>query len=97
MKRLFQVLETVALSNSTILITGETGTGKEVVARAIHHNSLRRTARFTALNCGAIPESLLEPRSSATCAAPLPARSATGRGGWSRLTKAPCSSTRWGP
>src|SRR5229473_3741615 len=58
--RLFQLLETVAPTNSTILITGETGTGKEVVARAIHHNSPRRVQRFVALNCGAIPETLLE-------------------------------------
>src|SRR5215813_4690345 len=60
MKRLFQLLETIAGTNSTILITGETGTGKEVVARAIHHNSPRRTHRFVALNCSAIPETLLE-------------------------------------
>jgi len=60
MKLLFQLLETVAPTNSTILITGETGTGKEVVARAIHHNSPRRLHRFIALNCSAIPETLLE-------------------------------------
>src|SRR5687767_13605725 len=60
MQALFQMLETVARSNSTILITGETGTGKEVVARAIHHNSARRAHRFVALNCSAIPETLLE-------------------------------------
>jgi DNA-binding NtrC family response regulator len=60
MLKLFQLLETVARSNSTILITGETGTGKEVVARAIHHNSARRSHRFVALNCSAIPETLLE-------------------------------------
>jgi DNA-binding NtrC family response regulator len=60
MKKLFQLLETVAATNSTILITGETGTGKEVVARAIHHNSPRRAQRFVALNCSAIPETLLE-------------------------------------
>jgi DNA-binding NtrC family response regulator len=60
MLKLFQLLETVARSNSTILITGETGTGKEVVARAIHHNSPRRAHRFIALNCSAIPETLLE-------------------------------------
>jgi len=60
MRDLFQLLETVAATASTILITGETGTGKEVVARAIHHNSPRRAHRFVALNCSAIPETLLE-------------------------------------
>jgi DNA-binding NtrC family response regulator len=60
MRALFQLLETVSPSASTILVTGETGTGKEVVARAIHHNSPRRAQRFVALNCGAIPETLLE-------------------------------------
>jgi DNA-binding NtrC family response regulator len=59
-KKLFQLLETIAPTNSTILVTGETGTGKEVVARAIHHNSPRRNHRFVALNCSAIPETLLE-------------------------------------
>lgn len=60
MQALFHLLETVARSGSTILITGETGTGKEVVARAIHHNSPRRAHKFVALNCSAIPETLLE-------------------------------------
>jgi DNA-binding NtrC family response regulator len=60
MTRLFQLLETVASTNSTTLITGETGTGKEVVARAIHYNGPRRGNRFVALNCSAIPETLLE-------------------------------------
>src|SRR5437867_11551931 len=60
MARLFQLLETVAATNSTILVTGETGSGKEVVARAIHQHSPRRLQRFVALNCSAIPETLLE-------------------------------------
>jgi DNA-binding NtrC family response regulator len=60
MRDLFHLLDTVAATNSTILITGETGTGKELVARAIHHNSPRRSQRFVALNCSAIPETLLE-------------------------------------
>src|SRR5580765_7974891 len=60
MRAMFQLLETVSASASTILVTGETGTGKEIVARAIHHNSTRRAQRFVALNCGAIPETLLE-------------------------------------
>jgi DNA-binding NtrC family response regulator len=60
MRELLHLLETVAATPSTILITGETGTGKEVVARSIHHNSPRTTHRFVAINCSAIPESLLE-------------------------------------
>jgi DNA-binding NtrC family response regulator len=60
MQKLFQLLETVAATNSTILVTGETGTGKEVIAKAIHHNSPRRLHRFVAINCSAIPETLLE-------------------------------------
>jgi DNA-binding NtrC family response regulator len=60
MERLFQLLETVAPTASTILISGETGTGKEIVARAIHHSGPRRAHRFVALNCSAIPETLLE-------------------------------------
>jgi DNA-binding NtrC family response regulator len=60
MQALFQLLDTVAQSSSTILVTGETGAGKEVVARAIHYNSPRKTHRFVALNCSAIPETLLE-------------------------------------
>lgn len=60
MRRVFDVIETVAPTSSTVLITGETGTGKELVARALHHNSPRRAHRFVALNCSAIPETLLE-------------------------------------
>jgi transcriptional regulator with PAS, ATPase and Fis domain len=60
MRELFALLETVAQTGSTILVTGETGTGKELVAHAIHHNSPRRAQRFVAIHCGAIPETLLE-------------------------------------
>ena len=60
MRELFQLLETIAATSSTVLITGETGTGKELAARALHHNSPRRNNRFVALNCSAIPETLLE-------------------------------------
>ncbi len=60
MRDLFHLLETVATTSSTVLITGETGTGKELAARAIHHASPRRANRFVAINCSAIPETLLE-------------------------------------
>lgn len=60
MRALFQLIETVAGTATTILITGETGTGKEMVARAIHQTSPRRAHRFVAINCSAIPETLLE-------------------------------------
>jgi two-component system, NtrC family, response regulator PilR len=60
MQALFDLIETVAPTNSTILVQGESGTGKELVARAVHVNSLRREHPFVALNCGALPETLLE-------------------------------------
>ncbi|HEY3127998.1 MAG TPA: sigma-54 dependent transcriptional regulator [Acidobacteriota bacterium] len=56
----FRLIDMVADTNATVLITGESGTGKELVARAIHDSSPRRKNSFVALNCGAIPENLLE-------------------------------------
>jgi DNA-binding NtrC family response regulator len=55
-----ETIEKVKDVDSTVLILGESGTGKEVVARTIHHTSARNQARFAAINCGAIPENLLE-------------------------------------
>lgn len=60
MQRAMEIIKKVAPSVATILIRGESGTGKELVARAIHYNSNRRTKHFTALNCAAIPENLVE-------------------------------------
>jgi DNA-binding NtrC family response regulator len=60
MREIFTTIARVAATDATVLITGETGTGKELVARAIHYNSPRREARFTAVNCGALPDTLLE-------------------------------------
>jgi DNA-binding NtrC family response regulator len=60
MRALFQLIETVAPTPATILISGETGTGKEMVARAIHQTSPRHRERFVAINVSAIPETLLD-------------------------------------
>lgn len=60
MQQVFRLIERVADSDSTILINGETGTGKGLVAKAIHSSSYRKDKPFVAINCGAIPENLLE-------------------------------------
>jgi transcriptional regulator with GAF, ATPase, and Fis domain len=54
------IVSKVARTDSTVLITGESGTGKELIARAIHYNSRRVERRLVTVNCGAIPEELLE-------------------------------------
>jgi two-component system response regulator HydG len=60
MQALFRLIDRVAASNATVLVTGETGTGKEHVARALHARSRRRDAPLVAINCAAVPEPLLE-------------------------------------
>jgi two-component system response regulator PilR (NtrC family) len=60
MQEVYNLIEKVAASKVNVLVTGESGTGKELVARAIHYNSERRDRPFVAINCGAIPENLLE-------------------------------------
>jgi transcriptional regulator with PAS, ATPase and Fis domain len=60
MRGLFALIEKIAPTESTVLITGESGTGKELVARAIHARSPRSEHEFVAVNCGAIPETLIE-------------------------------------
>jgi two-component system response regulator PilR (NtrC family) len=59
-EQVFRVMEKVARTDSSVLITGESGTGKELVARALHFNSERANGRFLPINCGALPENLLE-------------------------------------
>ena len=60
MQEVFSMIKAVTDTNATVLITGETGTGKELVARAIHSNSSQRYGPFVATSCGALPETLLE-------------------------------------
>jgi two-component system response regulator PilR (NtrC family) len=60
MAELYEQIQAVARTQSTVLITGESGTGKELVARAIHVHSLRSSEPFVSINCGAVPETLLE-------------------------------------
>lgn len=60
MQKIFDMIKTIAKSDTTILIEGESGTGKELIARSIHQESERRSRPFVAINCGAIPETLLE-------------------------------------
>ncbi|TET64786.1 MAG: sigma-54-dependent Fis family transcriptional regulator, partial [Candidatus Aminicenantes bacterium] len=60
MLKIFELIKTVAPTSATLLITGKTGTGKEVISRAIHHQSQRRNKPFIVTSCAALPESLLE-------------------------------------
>lgn len=60
MHRIFEMIKRVAQINTTILITGESGTGKEMIAKAVHYNSNIKDRPFITVNCGAIPESLME-------------------------------------
>lgn len=60
MQKVFALIRQVAETNSTVLITGESGTGKELVARAVHFSGLRKNGPFVTVNCGALPETLLE-------------------------------------
>jgi two-component system response regulator PilR (NtrC family) len=60
MQAIFSLIERIARTTSTVLINGESGTGKELIARAIHYSSPRANRRFLSINCGALPENLLE-------------------------------------
>jgi DNA-binding NtrC family response regulator len=59
-KKIFEIIEAIADTKTTVMITGESGTGKTLIARAIHYNSSRRNGPFVEVSCGALPETLLE-------------------------------------
>jgi two-component system, NtrC family, response regulator PilR len=60
MRKIFELIDTIAQTDSTVLISGESGTGKELIARAIHSKCSRAAQKFISINCGALPENLLE-------------------------------------
>jgi transcriptional regulator with GAF, ATPase, and Fis domain len=94
LRNVLSLVETVAPSDSTVLLLGETGTGKELIARAIHERSKRKERTFVKLNCAAIPTGLLESELLDMNGAPSPARLLRRSADWNWPTKAHCSSTR---
>src|SRR4029077_16999822 len=60
MQEIFRTIERIGKVSTTVLITGESGTGKALIARGIHYTSVRQNKKFVSINCGALPESLLE-------------------------------------
>ncbi len=82
MIELYKEIARVAPTRSTVLILGETGTGKELVARAIHQNSPRKDKNFVAVNCGALTESLLEAELLGHTKGSFTGATADGRGLW---------------
>jgi DNA-binding NtrC family response regulator len=94
MQTLYKEIGQAGQVSMNVLIRGETGTGKELVARAIHQHSSRAAQPFVAVNCTAIPETLVESEYSATNGAPLPAPMPAASGASRRPAEALCSSTK---
>ena len=94
MHEVFHMVETISGTNSTVLITGETGTGKELIAKAIHFNSQRREQKIVSINCGAIPETLLESELFGHVKGAFTGAHQTASDGLSRRTKEPFSSMK---
>ena len=87
MQELFEQIQTVAQVDSTVLITGETGTGKELLSRAIHQASLRCNQKFLAISCAALPESSLSLNSLDTKRGHLLEHSLRKKAYWKLLTE----------
>lgn len=95
MQNLRELIANVADTSANVLIEGETGTGKELVARCLHDFSRRHSKQFVALNCGGLPENLLKARSSATKPTPSPAPANAASARSNTPTAARCSSMKW--
>jgi len=94
MKQIGERIQRVAATSSTVLISGESGVGKEVVARAIHKKSARAGAIFLPINCGAIPEQLLETQLFGHVRGAFTGATQSHDGVFSRAAEAPCFSMK---
>ena len=94
MQGVFDLIRDVAPSAATVLITGETGTGKGLAAKAIHSHSPRRDGPFVVVNCGAIPEHLMESELFGYEKGAFTDAKQIKRAGWRSPTAAPCSWTK---
>ena len=95
MQEFYQLLELVAPTEATVLLLGETGTGKELVSRDLHRNSPRAAGPFVVVNCAALPETLLESELFGHEGAPLPGPRPARTAGSCWPTGAPFSWMRW--
>ena len=95
MRRIVDLVRRVATTRSTVLITGESGTGKERIARAVHDLSDRASKPFLVVNCGAIPEALMESELFGHDRGAFTGATSRHPGSFARPTVAPSSSTRW--
>src|SRR5262249_44068637 len=95
LKAVLRQVAQVAPTESTVLITGETGTGKELIARAIHRRSTRAARAFVPVNCAAIPSPLMASELFGTSEGRLPAHCSVAKASSSSLMVERSSSTRW--
>ena len=94
LKRVFDLLKRVAETNFPVIVQGESGTGKELLSKAIHYTSLRRDEPFVAMNCAAVPETLIDSELFGYNAGAFTGANRSHKGCSNRLTAVRCSSTR---